>query len=101
MADIAGRSWYEPWSHLLSTAGNLCNRQQDYQHWYPEEVTFQPKLHESAMSREFLRKSLGADAAAILSGKPAERHTALVNRLYASYEKVSKVALLPLLISKI
>ena len=66
---------------------HLC-RQQDYQHWYPEEVTFQPKLHESAMSREFLRKSLGPDAAAILSSNPEERHTALVNRLYTSYQKV-------------
>eukprot|EP00878_Enallax_costatus_P041014 GHUV01047452.1.p1 GENE.GHUV01047452.1~~GHUV01047452.1.p1 ORF type:complete len:122 (+),score=37.27 GHUV01047452.1:247-612(+) len=41
------------------------------------------------MSREFLRKSLGPDAAAILSGNPEERHTALVNRLYTSYERVS------------
>jgi hypothetical protein len=65
------------------------HRQQDYQHWYPEEVTFQPKLNESAMSREFLRKSLQKEGASInphASGE--ERHMALVNRLYASYEKV-------------
>jgi hypothetical protein len=61
---------------------------QDYQHWYPEEVTFQPKLHESAMSREFLRKSLGPEGAAMLAASGEERHMALVNRLYASYEKV-------------
>lgn len=68
----------------------MC-RMQDYQHWYPEEVTFQPKLHESAMSREFLRKSLGPDGAAMLSASGEERHMALVNRLYASYEKVGAV----------
>jgi hypothetical protein len=66
---------------------------QDYQHWYPEEVTFQPKLHESAMSREFLRKSLGPEGAAMLAASGEERHMALVNRLYASYEKVSSVKL--------
>jgi hypothetical protein len=52
-------------------------------------VTFQPKLNESAMSREFLRKSLqkeGSSLAPNASGE--ERHLALVNRLYASYEKV-------------
>jgi len=52
-------------------------------------VTFQPKLNESAMSREFLRKSLqkeGSSLAPNASGE--ERHMALVNRLYASYEKV-------------
>lgn len=65
---------------------------QDYQHWYPEEVTFQPKLHESAMSREFLRKSLGPEGAAMLAASGEERHMALVNRLYASYEKVRAAA---------
>jgi hypothetical protein len=41
------------------------------------------------MSREFLRKSLQKEGASInphASGE--ERHMALVNRLYASYEKV-------------
>jgi hypothetical protein len=64
-------------------------RQQDYQHWYPEEVTFQPKLNESAMSREFLRKSLQKEGSSLgPNASGAERHMALVNRLYASYEKV-------------
>ena len=65
-------------------------RQQDYQHWYPEEVTFQPKLNESAMSREFLRKSLQKEGSSLApNASGAERHMALVNRLYASYEKVT------------
>lgn len=67
-------------------------RQQDYQHWYPEEVTFQPKLNESAMSREFLRKSLQKEGSSLApNASGAERHMALVNRLYASYEKVGAV----------
>jgi hypothetical protein len=66
-------------------------RQQDYQHWYPEEVTFQPKLNESAMSREFLRKSLQKEGSSLAPNASGEdRHMALVNRLYASYEKVSR-----------
>ncbi|KAF8057295.1 hypothetical protein HT031_006103 [Scenedesmus sp. PABB004] len=63
-------------------------KQADYAHWYPEEVTFAPKLHESAMSRAFLRRSLGPEGAAALSARGEERHKALVDRLYASYDKL-------------
>ncbi|WIA42412.1 hypothetical protein OEZ86_008411 [Tetradesmus obliquus] len=73
---------------LYQDAVRRQQKMQDYQHWYPEEVTFQPKLHESAMSREFLRKSLGPEGAAMLAASGEERHMALVNRLYASYEKL-------------
>lgn len=52
-------------------------------------MTFQPKLNESAMSREFLRKSLQKEGSSLgPNASGAERHMALVNRLYASYEKV-------------
>lgn len=74
---------------LYQDAIRRQQKQQDYQHWYPEEVTFQPKLNESAMSREFLRKSLQKEGSSLgPNASGAERHMALVNRLYASYEKL-------------
>eukprot|EP00879_Flechtneria_rotunda_P016181 GHRR01016925.1.p1 GENE.GHRR01016925.1~~GHRR01016925.1.p1 ORF type:complete len:770 (+),score=302.29 GHRR01016925.1:355-2664(+) len=75
---------------LYQDAVRRQQKQQEYQHWYPEEVTFQPKLHESAMSRAWERKSLGPEAAALLAASGEERHMALVNRLYANYEKLQK-----------
>lgn len=78
-------------TYVLVRASLVPCRQQDYQHWYPEEVTFQPKLNESAMSREFLRKSLQKEGSSLAPNASGEdRHMALVNRLYASYEKVSR-----------
>lgn len=76
---------------LYQDAVRRQQKQADYQHWYPEEVTFQPKLNESAMSRRFLRSSLMREgsAATLAEGSSSEeRHAALVTRLYASYEKL-------------
>jgi hypothetical protein len=53
-------------------------------------VTFAPKLNDSAMARAFLRRSLGPESMAAHSVRGEERHRALVDRLYASYEKVSR-----------
>ncbi|KAF6256830.1 hypothetical protein COO60DRAFT_1656523 [Scenedesmus sp. NREL 46B-D3] len=55
---------------LYQDAVRRQQKMQDYQHWYPEE--------------------LGPEGAAMLAASGEERHMALVNRLYASYEKEAR-----------
>ena len=64
-------------------------RQQEYAHWYPEEVTFKPQLvTDPRMSSEFLHRSwqrvLGSEPGAPLTSA----NPGLVERLYASHDKV-------------
>jgi hypothetical protein len=73
---------------LLSShppTNQLCTaprRQEAYTHWYPEDATFQPKLVATLkLSTLKAKKAAGASTSAA-SAQP------LVDRLYASYERV-------------
>lgn len=58
-------------------------RQEQYASWYPEDVTFQPKL----VSSQRVPGAAGAPGE-----RPAGGPAALAERLYASYEKVRRIA---------
>ncbi len=79
-------------------------RQQEYASWYPEDVTFQPKLYDSQASRDFLQRSWDRDALEAASknsaqagsemgGSQAAGRPGLVERLYSSYDKVGRAAI--------
>lgn len=62
----------------------------EYEHWYPEDVTFHPKTNNSQTALEYLRHSWdhhGRNSES--SRKPADptAKPSIVQRLYASYEK--------------
>jgi hypothetical protein len=71
-------------------------RQEEYANWYPEDVTFQPKLVAAQRPPSAASRAAAAAAAAAAPsgsrGAAPSNHSALVDRLYASYEKVGRPA---------
>lgn len=66
-------------------------RQAEYATLYPEDATFQPKLIETNVSREILRRSwdrMGASVDSAGGSGAAARRANLTDRLYQSYEKL-------------
>ena len=78
--------------HLIYTSALVCYlacRQAEYANWYPQEVTFQPKLVENTLRTKLQSRAAHRNGLQSTGGGELP----LVDRLYKSYEKVCKMML--------